>query len=472
MSVFARNLLAFVNWIWGIPMLILLAGGGIYLLIRLRFMPFRRLPYIMKNTIGKSFGQGNSKGKGKFSGFQAASGALAACLGTGNIVGTAMAIAFGGPGAVFWLWVAGFVACAIKYTEVTMSMIHRHIDDKGNWVGGPSYYLSRATKVKWLGPAYGIASLIAMFLCSSAQIASGVDNLEAFGAPRIPAAVILTILCAVVIIGGMNSLLKVSEMVVPTMSVLYIVAALIVIFANITKVPGVFVSIFRCAFTGHAAVGGFLGAGVIACIRWGLCRGVFSSDAGAGYTTMSHAVAEVNHPVQQGMWGVFEAFFDTIIVCTLTCLTILCTGVWQTEGLASSAMTMTAFGSVLGTAGSLIVMICLLLFSFTTACAQVQFACVSLVSLIGEKGRTIGRWVLLAMIFVGGLVGIEALISYVDLGVLLMTLLNTPVILICCGQVVKVTKEYFADPKKWETQKWPKWVEMEEKYKKEHKEEN
>ncbi len=303
-----------------------------------------------------------------------------------------------------------------------------------------------------------------MFLCSSAQIASGVDNLEAFGAPRIPAAVILTVLCGVVVIGGMNSLLKVSEKVVPTMSILYILGALIVIFANITKVPGAFVSIFRCAFTGHAAVGGFVGAGTIACIRWGLCRGVFSSDAGAGYTTMSHAVAEANHPVQQGMWGVFEAFFDTIVVCTLTCFTILCTGVWQEEGLASSAMTMTAFGTVLGTAGQLLVMICLLLFSFTTACAQIQFACVSLVSLVGEKGRTIGRWVLLAIIFVGGLLGIEALISYVDLGVLLMTLLNTPIILLCSGQVVKVTKEYFADTKKWETQKWPKWEQLEAEY--------
>ncbi len=464
MSAFSSHLLAFVNWIWGIPMLILLAGGGLYLLIRLKFIPFTRLPFIMKNTIGKSFRSGSSEGKGKFSGFQAASGALVACLGTGNIVGTAMAIAFGGPGAVFWLWVAGFVACAIKFCEVTMCMIHRHLDDQGNWEGGPSYYLTEATGKKWVGSAYGIACLIAMFLCSSAQIASGVDNLEAFGAPRIPAAVILTVLCAFVVVGGMNSLLKVSEKIVPSMSILYMLGALIVIGANITKVPEAFLSIFRYAFTGHAAVGGFIGAGAIACIRWGLCRGVFSSDAGAGYTTMSHAVAEANHPVQQGMWGVFEAFFDTIVVCTLTCFVILCTGVWQTEGLASSAMTMTAFGTVLGTAGSLLVMICLLLFSFTTACAQIQFACVSLVSLIGEKGRTYGRWVLLAMVFFGGILGIEALISYVDLGILLMTLINMPVILICSDQVVKVTKEYFADPSKWETTKWPKWEEMEKDF--------
>ncbi len=466
MTAFLNGILAFTNWVWGIPMLILLAGGGIFLAFRLRFIVFIRLPFILKNTIGKSFGKENKKKKGKFSGWQAATGALASCLGSGNIVGTAMAIAFGGPGGVFWLWVAGLVSCAIKFAEVTMCMIHRHLDSRGNWEGGPSYYLSEATGRKWMGTVYAIACLFALFLAASAQIGSGVDNLVAMGAPRMVSTIILTLLCVAVVVSGMNSLMTYREKIVPIMSVLYVVGALVVILVNIDQLPGAFYSIFRYAFTGHAAVGGFAGAGVAACIRWGICRGVYSSDAGTGYTTMSHAVAEVNHPVQQGMWGVFEAFFDTIIVCSLTCFTILCTGVWQEEGVSSSAMTMTAFGSVLGTGGSLLVTVCLLLFTFTTACAQIQFACISLVKLVGEKGRIYGRWVLLAMVFVGGIVGIEALINYVDFGTFLMTVINMVGILICSGQVVKVTREYFDDPKKWETKKWPKWEQMEADYQK------
>jgi len=177
-------IMAFVNWVWGIPMLILLAGGGVYLLIRLHGVTLTKLPYILKNTIGKAFGKNNGSEDGKFSGWQAATGALASCLGTGNIVGTALAVAYGGPGAVFWLWVAGFVACTIKFCEVTMCMIHRHINkDTGEWEGGPAYYLSAATGKKWPGLLYGIFCLFAMLICASVQIGSGVDNLEAFGAP-------------------------------------------------------------------------------------------------------------------------------------------------------------------------------------------------------------------------------------------------------------------------------------------------
>ncbi len=465
-------IMAFVNWVWGIPMLILLAGGGIYLLIRLHGVTLTKLPFILKNTIGKAFGKNNGSGDGKHSGWQAATGALASCLGTGNIVGTALAVAYGGPGAVFWLWVAGFVACTIKFCEVTMCMLHRHINkDTGEWEGGPGYYLSEATGKQWPGFLYGIFCLLAMLVCASVQIGSGVDNLEAFGAPRIPSTIILTVLCAVVVIGGMNSLLKVTEKVVPTMSILFIVGALVVIFANITKIPGIFATIFASAFTGHAAVGGFAGCTIMGCIRWGLARGVFSSDAGAGYTTMSHAVADTNHPVKQGMWGVFEGFFDTIIVCTLTCLTILCTGVWQWDGLSSSAMTMTAFGTVLGRVGSLLVVVCLLLFTFSTACAQVEFACVSLVRLVGEKGRAIGRWIILALILVGGFLGVDALIGYVDLSIFLITIVNTPIILLCCKQVVNASNEYFSNPTKWDTEKWPKWEKMEEEYQEEKSEE-
>lgn len=306
MSAFLNAILDFTNWIWGLPMLLAIVGGGLFLSVRLRFLQFRRLPFILKNTIMKSIGQ---KGKnGKFSGWQAVTGALASTLGAGNIIGTAMAIAFGGPGGVFWLWVAGFAACIVKYSEVTLAMKFRHLDENGKWVGGPQYYLSEATGWKWLSIAYSIACVICMFLAASAQIGSSVDNIVTFGFGRMAVTIALTILCALVVVGGMRNLLSVSEKVVPVMSVLYIAGALAVIIINIQVLPEVFISIFSHAFTGHAAAGGFGGAAVAACIRWGVCRGIYSNDAGVGYVTIAHSVADVNHPVQQGMWGVFEVF--------------------------------------------------------------------------------------------------------------------------------------------------------------------
>jgi AGCS family alanine or glycine:cation symporter len=460
MKAFLEAILAFTNWIWGIPMLILLVGGGFFLAIRLDLIPYRKLPFILRNTIGKSFRK-DSQADGGFSGWQAASGALASTLGAGNIVGTAMAIAFGGPGGVFWLWVAGLAACAVKYTEVTTAMLYRELDKKGNWVGGPQYYLSSATGWKWTSELYTVLCLFALFLAASAQIGSGVDNLVALGANRTVSAAILTLLCIAVVVGGMRNLLAVSEKVVPFMSVLYVGGALVVILLNIENLPRAFFSIFRYAFTGRAAVGGFAGATLSACIRWGICRGVYSNDAGTGYTTMVHTVASVNHPVQQGMWGVFEAFFDTLVVCNLTCFAILCTDMWMVPGVTAATMTAAAFSSTIGKVGSWIVSIALLLFTFTTACAQIEFSCVSLVKMIGEKGKTYGRWVLLFMTFVGGMLGIETMINYVDFGTALMTIINMVCVLLCHNQVVKVTKEYFSDPEKWEHLKWPKWEAME-----------
>ncbi len=462
MSGILSAITAFTNWVWGIPMLVFLVGGGVFLTVRLGFLQFRKLPFILKNTIGKSFGK---KGEnGRFSGWQAVTGALASTLGAGNIVGTAMAIAFGGPGGVFWMWVTGLVACAIKYSEVTMDMRHRHLDKHGKWDGGPQYYLTEATGWKWISPTYAIVVIIGLFLAASAQIGAGVDNIVTLGAPRFPTIVVMTLLCGVVVVGGMKSLLTVTEKMVPVMSVLYITGALLVIILNIQNLPSAFFSIFRYAFTGHAAVGGFVGAGTAACIRWGVARGIYSNDSGTGITTISHSVAEANHPSQQGMWGVFEVFFSSMIACTMSCLVILCTGVWQAEGADSSTMTAAAFESTLGSAGGTLVTIAIFLFVFTTACAQIEFACAQLGRLVGDLGRKYGRWVMLVMIFIGGLVGIEALIGYVDFVNFFIVFFNMIVIYSHNGEIVESTKEYFSDTKRWETEKWSKWVAMEAEY--------
>lgn len=294
-----QGMQAFANWIWGIPMLLWIVGGGLIMSIRLGFLQFTKLGFILKNTIGKSMGQ---KGKdGKFTGWQAVTGALASTLGAGNIIGTAMAIAFGGPGGVFWLWLSGFFCCIVKYCETTIAMKYRKMGPNGIWEGGPQIYLSKATGWKWLSPLYAVLVICGLFLAASAQIGSGVDNLVKMGTPRLATTVVLTLLVGLVVIGGIRSLLKVTELLVPFMSVLYMAGCIVVIAMHITQLPGVIVMIFEDAFTGRAAFGGFVGATVTQSIRWGIARGCYSNDAGTGVTTILHSVADVNHPVQQSI---------------------------------------------------------------------------------------------------------------------------------------------------------------------------
>lgn len=452
-------IMAFTDWLWGIPMLVWIVGGGFVMSALLGFPQFTRLGFILKNTIFKGFGK--KAEDGKFSSWQAVTGALASTLGAGNIIGTAMAIAMGGPGGVFWLWLSGLVCAVVKYCETTMAMKYRRINSKGEWEGGPQIYLTAGTGWKWISPVYAVICIICLFLAASAQIGSGVDNIVGMGAPRAVTTVILTVLVGLVVIGGMKSLLGVTEKVVPLMSGLYMAGALIVIIMNAGAIPGAIASIFACAFTGHAAVGGFAGAIVTQSIRWGVARGCYSNDAGTGVTTITHAVAEVNHPIQQSMWAVFEVFFDTIVVCTLTCLVILTTGVWQTEGIAASVMTATAFGNNLGTIGSLLVTVAVVLFTFTTACAQIEFTEKQFVKLLGENKGAMCRWIMLVLILGGGMVGIDALIAYVDFFAGLYTLVNMAGVYWCYKQIVELHKEYFANPAKWETEKWPQWVELE-----------
>lgn len=452
---------AFANWLWGIPMLLWVVGGGFIMSIRLGFPQFTRLGFILKNTIGKSFGE---KGEdGKFSGWQAVTGALASTLGAGNIIGTAMAVAFGGPGGVFWLWLSGFFCCVIKFCETTMAMKYRRMGDNGVWEGGPQIYLTKGTGWKWISPVYAVLCIFCLFLAASAQIGSGVDNLVGIGTPRLATTVVLTLLVGLVVIGGMKSLLSVTEKLVPFMSVMYMAGCLVVIAMNVGNLPGALAAVFADAFTGHTAVGGFVGATVTQSIRWGIARGCYSNDAGTGVTTIVHAVADVNHPIQQSMWAVFEVFFDTIIVCSMTCLVVLTSGVWTLK-LDPAIMTATAFEQSLGSFGGLLVTIAVVLFTFTTACAQIEFTEAQFIALVGEKARGVARWIMLVLILGGGMVGISKLITYVDFFAGVYVLVNMLGVYWCNGQIVELFKEYFSNPQRWETEKWAPWVKMEKEY--------
>lgn len=442
------------DWLWGIPMLVWIVGGGFVMSALLGFPQFTRLGFILKNTIFKGFGK--KEQGGKFSSWQAVTGALASTLGAGNIIGTAMAIAYGGPGGVFWLWLSGLVCAVVKYCETTMAMKYRKKNSKGEWEGGPQIYLSAGTGWKWISPVYAVLCIICLFLAASAQIGSGVDNIAGLGAPRLLTTVIITALVGVVVIGGMRSLLSVTEKMVPAMSLLYMTGAMIVIIMNASAIPGAIFSVFACAFTGKAAVGGFAGAVVAQSIRWGVARGCYSNDAGTGVTTITHAVAEVNHPIQQSMWAVFEVFFDTIIVCTMTCLVILTTGIW-TEGVSPSVMTATAFGNNLGALGSLLVTVAVVLFTFTTACAQIEFTEKQFVRLLGENKGAVCRWIMLILILGGGMIGIDALIGYVDFFAGLYMLVNMLGVYWCGSQIIELHRDYFAAPQRWEHEVWKGW---------------
>ncbi|MDT3843680.1 MAG: amino acid carrier protein [Bacillota bacterium] len=469
MQMILDGIMAFTNWLWGIPMLIWVVGGGIVMSVRLGFPQFTKLGFILKNTIGKSFGQKTEEGK--ISGFKAVTGALASTLGAGNIIGTAMAIAYGGPGGVFWLWLSGLFCSIVKYCETTMSMKYRHLNPEGEWEGGPQFYLTEGTGWKWISPVYAVICIVCLFLAASAQIGSGVDNLVGLGTPRLATTVVLTILVGIVVIGGIRSLLNVTEKLVPLMSAMYMIGCVIVILMNVQNLPAAVGSIFAGAFTGRAAIGGFAGAVVTQSIRWGVARGCFSNDAGTGVTTILHAVADVNHPIQQSMWAVFEVFFDTIVVCTMTCLVILTTGVW-TEPIDAAVMTSTAFQSALGTGGGLLVTISVVLFTFTTACAQIEFIEAMFRRYVGEHAGHASRWLMLGLILGGGLIGISALISYVDFFAGLYTLVNLLGVYWCGKQIVDLTREYFADPVKWEREMWPKWEEMKNSFARTHASQN
>lgn len=452
------KILEFTNWVWGYPLMIWLVGGSLFLSAKLGFLQFRKFPFIMKHTIGKSFGE---KGKdGKISGWQAVTGALSSTLGAGNIVGVGIAVAYGGPGAVFWMWVVGFIVCILKYSEVLMAMKYRIKNSHGEWEGGPQHYLSKGTGWKWLGMTYAVVLCVVMFLAASSQIGAGVDNIVALGVNRTAGTAVFTLVAAFVVIGGMKRLLGFTEKIVPLMSVLYVGAGLVVIAMNIRNLPEVIRLIFTTAFTGEASIGGFAGASFAMCVRWGLARGIYSSDAGAGHASITHSVADVNHPVQQAMWGIFEVFFSTIVVCSITGIAILSSGVW-TENPDGSVLALNAFQSTLGTAGAIIAAVSLILFTFTTACANVAFGSVQLNKIFNEKVGYIGRFVYIIVLFFAGMVGINAIINYMDFGSFLVVAINTFGLYVCYKQIVELTQEYFKDPEKWETVKWEKWQKME-----------
>lgn len=430
---------------WGVPMLLLLAGTGLFLTIGLRFLPQRKLGYGFKMLWhGRS-----STEKGDISPFNALMTALSATIGTGNIAGVATAIFYGGPGAIFWMWVIALIGMATKFAEATLAVHFREVDSKGHYVGGPMYYIRNGLgeNWKWLGVIFAIFGMFAGFgIGNSIQANSVADVMQStFNVPTLISGLIIAVLVALVLLGGIKRIGDVAGKLVPTMAVFYVGGGLLVLLMNIDRIPQAFQTIFYHAFNPTAAAGGFAGATVLMAIRFGVARGIFSNEAGLGSAPIAHATAKTNSPIRQGTIAMLGTFLDTIVVCSITGLVIVITGAWQ-SGENGASLTAHAFSQSLGETGRYIVSLGVALFAFTTIIGWSFYSEKCTQFLFGAKSNMPFRVVWVLVIPLGTLPG-------VDLGTLwliadtlnaLMAIPNLIALLLLSPIVFKLTKEYFS----------------------------
>ena len=457
---------------WGPWMLILLVGTGIYLSIRVGFIQFRRFGYVMKNTIGKVFHK-QKAGEGEVTPFQAVTTALAATVGTGNIAGVTGAIAVGGPGAVFWMWLSALFGMVTKYSEVVLAVKYRERNKKGDWVGGPMYYIKNGLGKSWawLGGVFCILGGLASFgignmtqvntIADSINTAIdsfggnvGANSVKIFG-QTVPISsfiigVVIAFIVALVLLGGIKRIGAVSEKLVPFMAAIYIVAALIVVFSHIGSIGKVFGMILKGAFTPDAALGGAFGIGVMTTIQKGVGRGVFSNEAGLGSAPMAHAASSEPNPVKQGLYGIFEVFMDTIVICTLTSLTLLCgveDGVAITWGSNAGAELISAsFATVFGVKiGSLIVAIGITLFALSTVLSWSLYGSRCIEFLLGHTASRVYKVVFIFVIIVGSTLELDLVWNIADTLNGFMAIPNLVALLGLSGVTIKLTKDYFSD---------------------------
>ncbi len=449
------------NFVWGIPMMILILGVGVYLSIRCGFPQFRHFVHIIKNTLGKAFEKSEKK-EGSVSPFKAMCTALAASIGTGNIAGVSGAIAIGGPGAVFWMWVSALLGMCTKFSEVTLAIKYRERNKEGDWVGGPMYYISKGLgkNWKWLATLFAAFGALAAFgIGNMTQIntIAGTINTAIHGIiPTTDAqktiiawviAIICAIICAIVLIGGIQRLADVCSLLVPVMAVIYIVAALIVILLNIPALPGALGAIVKGAFAPSSVAGGLAGVGIKTAITKGVGRGIFSNEAGLGSAPIAHAAADVDHPVKQGIYGVFEVFMDTIVVCTMTALVVLLgVGVENIEygNDIGADLTIMGFESVFGGGiPGIAVAICLTLFALSTVLTWALYGSRCIEYLFGYKASKVYQVIFCLFACIAGTVELSLAWSIADTLNGLMAIPNLIALALLSPVVIKLSKEYF-----------------------------
>ena len=439
-------ILSFNDWLngilWGPFMLIMIVGVGLYFTIRLKGIQFTQFGRACREIWNK-IRFVDEKDKGDISPFKALTTAIASTVGVGNIAGVATAIALGGPGAIFWMWVTGVLGMVTNYAEVTLGVHYREFRG-GVVAGGPMYYIKNGLKWPWMAVVFSIfGALAALGIGNMVQANSMADVLNStFGMPHLWTGIILAVLVGVVTLGGIKRIANVCGTLVPVMAIFYIVSALIIIIINIKAVPSAFALIFGYAFRPMSAVGGFTGATLMMTLRWGVARGVFSNEAGLGSTPIAHSTAKVDHPVRQGVWGLFEVFTDTIILCTMTALAIITTGVW-TSGVTGASLTAMAFNAGLPNVGGLLVSIAVILFAYSTTIVWCYYGEKCAEYLFGTKIILPYRIIWLPFLFVGALGGLKMVWDIADTLNALMAIPNLVALVLLSGVIVKLTKEFF-----------------------------
>lgn len=430
------------NLVWGPPMLILIVGTGIFLTLRTNFISITKFGYSMKQTFLKMFSK-DQVGEGEITAFQAVSTALAATVGTGNIAGVGTAIAIGGPGAVFWMWLAAIFGMTTKFAEVVLAIQYREKTPDNRFVGGPMYYIKNGIGWKWLAVIFaGFGALASFGIGNMVQSNSVSDSLNTtFSIPPLATGIILAILAGLVIVGGIKRIGAFTEKIVPFMAAIYILGGLAIIIMNIGQVPAAFGEIFGSAFTGTAAVGGFAGSTIALAMRYGVARGVFTNEAGLGSAPIAHAAATTDHPVRQGLWGIFEVFADTLVICTITSLLIVMSGLWET-GLEGAALTTAAFDAGLP-GGRYIVSFGIVFFAFSTLIGWQYYGERCMEYLFGPKSALPYRVLFIPMIIVGAIGGLRPIWDLADTLNGLMAIPNLIGLLILSPVVIKLTKEFF-----------------------------
>lgn len=433
--------------VWGVPMLILLIGCGLYLTIRTRGLAFRRFGFIMKNTLLKIFDRNQGeKGAGVVTPFQALATALAATVGTGNIVGVSGAILLGGPGAVFWMWVAALFGMSTKMAEATLAVAYREESSFGEIRGGPMYYLSKGLKLPWLAKVFAFLGTFATFGAGNMVQSNAISNAlkESFNINVWISGILVAFIVCLVIVGGIRRIGLVSAKLVPIMSLFYILGAIIVLFYQRANVGTAFLSIFKEAFNTKAALGGAGGYTILAAMRNGVARGVFTNEAGLGTAPIAHAVAITDHPSRQGIWGVFEVFVDTIVVCSLTALVILSTGIWQGHENAATLVA-TSFSESFAF-GKYIVNFGLVLFALSTILGWEYYGETCARYLFGDAFAILYRFIFIPIIVVGAVTKIDLVWLISDNLNALMAVPNLIGIFGLASVVVKLHQDFFKDP--------------------------
>ena len=449
-------------FIWGIPAMACIIGVGLYLAIRSGFLQIRKFGYALKNTVGRVF-QKTQAAEGSITPFQAICTALAATVGTGNIAGVAGAIAIGGPGAVFWMWISALLGMGTKFAEVTLAVHFRERNDKGDYVGGPMYYIKNGLGKKWMWLAYLYAffGVCAVFgtgnatqvntltaAVNTALINYGLLTADSTAGSNLIIGVFIAIIVALILIGGVKRIGRVSEKLVPLMALLYVVLGLGLIIMKVNMVPAVFVSIFRGAFQPAAVTGGVVGSFFVS-MQKGVSRGIFSNEAGLGTGSIAHACADTSDPVKQGMFGIFEVFMDTIVICTMTALIILLSGVTVPYGQAAGAeLTISGFTTVYGNWVSIFTAIAMCCFAFSTIVGWGLYGARCAEFLLGSKILLPFNIAYSLVSIVGATVNLGLIWGISDTFNGFMTVPNMIGVFLLTPVVLKLTKEHFAELKK------------------------